>query len=96
MEFTFECFTISVSGPHKAHHMSHTQSRGLDVELQHLSMIQAGFVALLREIEQDQATVVSPSVRVALGSLEAIATAGINAARFSQDQIRASSSQASH
>jgi hypothetical protein len=78
--------------------MSHTPSRGLDVELQHLSMIQDGFVALLREIEQDQVTVVSPAVRVALSSLREIATAGINTARSSQEQIRAASSasQASH
>jgi hypothetical protein len=78
--------------------MSHTATLGMEVELEHLKMLHNRFAALLTEIEQDQATAVSPAVKVALGSLKEIATAGINTARSSEEQIRASSSasQASH
>jgi hypothetical protein len=78
--------------------MSHTTALGMEVELEHLQMLHDHFAALLKEIEQDQATAVSPAVKVALGSLKEIATAGVNTARSSQEQIRVSSSasQASH
>jgi hypothetical protein len=78
--------------------MSHTTALGMEVELEHLKMLHDRFADLLKEIEQDHATAVSPAVKVALGSLKEIATAGVNTARSSQEQIRTSSSasQASH
>jgi hypothetical protein len=75
--------------------MSHTSALGMDVELEHLKMLHDRFAALLKEIEQDHSTAVSPAVKVALGSLKEIATAGVNTARASQEQIRAASSASS-
>jgi hypothetical protein len=78
--------------------MSHTTALGMEVELEHLKMLHDRFVALLNEIEKDQSTAISPTVKIALGSLKEIASAGVNTARSSQEQIRTSSSasQVSH
>lgn len=71
--------------------MSHTKSLGIEIELQHLQMIERGFSTLLEELSKDLSTSVSSSSTVALMALKEIAESGVRTAKMASSQITLSS-----
>jgi hypothetical protein len=67
--------------------MSHTTSLGIEIELEHLQMIERGFSALVEELSKDLSTSVSPSSIVALSALKEIAESGVRTAKMANSQI---------
>ncbi len=78
--------------------MSHSASKTVQVELEHLEMIGQQFNAIVTELEIDIRAAVTPEGKLALRMLQQIAQSGVNAASTAHESMIRSSleHQSSH
>ena len=71
--------------------MSHSASKTVQIELEHLEMIGQQFNAILAELEIDIRSAVTPEGKLALRMLQHIAQSGVTAASTARESMIRSS-----